>query len=102
MTAQVKIAQRFRETFNMTYDLDCAGAPLTIRIFPIVDGRWRIEVRETDVEDALVISSCGATRRDVLWDVLRAWNSAAHGASSTLPKLDDAAVVHAMREIRAV
>lgn len=55
-----------------------------------------------DEDGATVISSCGATKRDVLWDVLRAWNSAAHVASSFLPKLDDAAVVQAMREIRAV
>lgn len=99
--AKVKIAQQFREPHHSTYDVDCEGTAFTICVIPILDGRWRIEARATN-EAATVISSCGASKRDVLWDVLRAWNSAAHVSSSFLPKLDDAAVMQAMREIRAV
>lgn len=101
-TAKVKIAQQFRERDNMAYDLDCEGAPLTIRIYPMPDGSWRIEARATDAAEAVVISSCGTNRSDVLVDVVRAWNREASGPSSPLRRLDDAAVMQAMRDVRAV
>ena len=28
------ITQQFRESRNMTYELDCAGSPLIVRVFP--------------------------------------------------------------------
>lgn len=92
----VKIVQQFRERANMAYDIDCAGTPLTVRIFPIDGERWRIEARATDAADAVVMTAIGATRRDALDSALRAWNESASSA------IDADAVTRALSEVRAV
>lgn len=98
--SKVKIAQQFRERNNMTYELDCAGAPLIVRIFPTDDDRWRIEARTSDGDGALVVSAAAATRREALADVARGWTEQA--AAMTLPSLDWDAVTTAMSTVRAV
>lgn len=100
--AKAKVVQQFRERQNMTYDLDCEGAALTIRIFEESAGSYRVEARASDAEGAEVISSSGTKKGEVLHDVLRAWNSAALRPASPLRRIDDAAVMQAMREVRAV
>ena len=92
----VKIVQQFRERGNMAYDLDCAGTPLTVRIFPIDDDRWRIEARSTEAADAVVTTATAATRREALGAALRAWNERVSS------RIDDEAVVRAMHEVKAV
>ncbi len=98
--SKVKIAQQFRERTNMTYELDCAGAPLIVRVFPTDDDRWRIEARTSDRDDATVITGAAATRREALADVARGWRE--HTASMALPVLDWDAVTTAMSDVRAV
>jgi len=97
---KVKIVQQFRERNNMTYDIDCDGAPLTLRIFPETADQWRIEARTSDRGESLVVASSGAKRYDVLREVLRAWNEAARAAN--LPTVDAEAVTKAMYDVRAV
>lgn len=97
---KVKIMQQFRERLNMAYDLDCNGVPLTLRIFPHERDRWRVEARPTDAANAVVVSGSGATRRDALADVVRAWNEGA--MASRLVPLDGEGVLTAMRDVRAV
>lgn len=96
----VKIVQQFRERSNMTYDLDCSGVPLTLRIFPTEpDGApWRIEARSTDAAGAVVITGSAATRRDALAEVVRAWNA----DNAAARPLDGEALLSAMRDVRAV
>ncbi len=48
-----KIVSQFRESNNMTYELDCQGQPLIVRIFHLADG-FRIEVRTSNDADAAV------------------------------------------------
>jgi hypothetical protein len=95
----VKIVLQFRERANMTYDLDCAGMPLTIRVFPIDDETWRIEARSTDAASAVVISASAATRRDALGAVLGQWNER---ASSGGAPIDADGLLRAMSDVRAI
>jgi hypothetical protein len=92
----VRVVQQFRERGNMTYDLDCAGTPLTIRMFPIEEDGWRIEARSTDAVDATVVLASAATRRDALGAVLRQWNASSAAA------IDADALLRAMSDVRAI
>lgn len=98
--SKVKVMQQFRERANMTYDLDCAGMPLTVRMFPIDGDTWRIEARSTDAVDAAVIIASAVTRRDALGAVLKDWNERA--ASSARPTIDVDACLLALSDVRAV
>lgn len=98
-TPPVRIVQQFRERANMTYDLDCAGMPLTIRMFPIEADSWRVEARSTDAADAVVIVASAATRRDALGAVLRQWNER---ACSSLGSIDADALLRALSDVRAI
>jgi hypothetical protein len=95
---KVRIVQQFRERTNMTYDLDCAGVPLTIRVFAIEDGTWRLEARSTEAADAVVVTASAATRRDALDAVLRQWNDRA----PSLTSIDNGGVLRAMSDVRAI
>lgn len=96
----VKVVQQFRERGNMTYDLDCSGLPLTLRIFPLEGDHWRVEARSTDAADAVVVHGSGATRRDALGAAVRDWNDRA--AATCARALDGDGLLKAMRDIRAV
>lgn len=97
---KVKIVQQFRERNNMAYDLDCAGTPLTVRIFPTEEDAWRIEARMKDVDEAVVAKASARTRRDALDEIARWWQ--AEGVALALPALDWAAVTAALVGVRAV
>jgi hypothetical protein len=98
--AKVKILLQFREHGHMTYDLDCEGLPLTVRVFPTDDGGWRIEARSTEAADAVVIHGAGESRGDALTAVLLAWNAAA--ITSGVGRVDGDGLATAMRAVRAV
>lgn len=96
----VAVVHQFRERTNMAYDLDCAGRPLVVRIFPEDDGSWRVEARATDVGDVPVVAARASTRAAALTEVIRSWNaSAANTAGRTL---DGDALTTALRDVRAV
>lgn len=98
--SRVKITQQFRERGNMTYELDCAGAPLSVRVFPDEGERWRVEARTNEATGAAVIAATGTTRRAALDDVARSW--AEQAASLCLPALDWGAIATALSTVRAV
>ena len=100
--ATVKIVQQFRERANMTYDLDCSGMPLTLRIFPTDEERWRIEASSAQAADAVAISAVGASRRDALGAVLRAWNERAASSSSCGRPIDGEGLLLAMSDVKAI
>jgi len=87
----VKVVQQFRERANMTYDLDCAGTPLTIRMFPVGE-TWRIEARANDALDAVVVTASAGTRRAALEAALAQW---------AVP-LDSDALLRALSDVRAI
>jgi RNA recognition motif-containing protein len=96
----VIIVQQFRERSNMAYDLDCAGLPLVVRIFPEDRDRWRIEARVNDAVDARVVSATGATRAAALAGVIGQWN--ANAAANDTRALDGDALSRALQSVRAV
>lgn len=96
----VTVVQQFREHANMAYDLDCAGQPLVVRIFPEDDQGWRVEARATDGGDVAVVAARAPTRAGALMEVIRSWNaSAANTAGRTL---DGDALTTALSAVRAV
>jgi hypothetical protein len=102
---KVRIALQFRERHNMAYDLDCAGVPLILRVFPS-EGEtqeaeeWRVEARATEAADAIVVTATAATRVLALCDVARRWRDTA--ASFGLPAIDWDGVARVMSAVNAV
>lgn len=84
----------------MGYDLDCAGVPLTIRIFPMLSQQWRIEARTTDTVDAVVVTATAQTRELALREVAQWWRDQI--PSLGLPSLDWDGVAEAMLDVRAL
>jgi hypothetical protein len=98
----VRIAQQFREAHNMTYELDCFGTPLIVRVFPL-DGatvEWRIEARTSDAPDAVVATATAPTREEALRSVAQRWQD--HRALHVLPNVDWDAIAQAMTAVRAL
>lgn len=96
----VTVVQQFREPANMAYDVDCAGQPLVVRIFPQDDGSWRVEARATDALDAVVVTARAPTRKAALDQVIHSWNATA--ANTAGRTLDGDALTTALRDVRAV
>lgn len=96
---RVKIVQQFRERGNMAYDLDCAGVPLTLRIFEEEGSRWRIDARSTEAADAIVVAGRGTTRAEALGDVVQRWNER---TDARVAPLDGEGLVTALRAVRAI
>lgn len=95
----IAITLQYRERRNMTYELDCIGVRLILRIFfPAEEGVQdvRIEAR-TSGDGGVVVDRCGPTRALALSEIAEAWRVAA-GA----PALDWQAVTVALRNVRAV
>ena len=98
--SKVKILQQFRERSNMVYDLDCAGAPLTLRISRDEQGLYCVEARSTEAADAIVARGSAATGVEALAEALRLWNVAA--AATPRLAIDADAVTRAIRDVRAI
>ena len=95
----IAISLQYRERWNMTYELDCIGVRLILRIFfPAVEGDQdvRIEAR-TSGDGGVVVDRSGPTRALALTEIAEAWRDAA-GA----PPLDWQAVTLALKNVRAV
>jgi RNA recognition motif-containing protein len=101
---RTRITQQFREPHNMTYELDCVGVPLIVRIFfPIGDGpalEWRIEARTSDAPDAAVATAAAPSRAQALRTIAEWWHE--NQESRGLSTLDWEGVALAMAEVRAL
>lgn len=100
--AAATIAQQYRERHNMTYELDCQGSRLLLRIFfPPETGQteWRIEARSSG-DGGIVIDKAAPTRALALQEVSAAWQALAPNAA--LPEVDWPAVTLAMQGVRAI
>ncbi len=98
--APVRITTQFREPANMTYELDCAGVALVLRIFfPTTEGQWRIEARTSNAPDAPSSDATAPSRVEALRQIARA---AREGAVGSLELVDWDAVVQALTKVRAL
>lgn len=84
----------------MTYELDCAGVHLIVRVFAGEGEGWRLEARTSDREDASVVSGAAPSRREALAEVAAAWRGRADAVD--LPEVDWDAVATALGEVRAI
>lgn len=99
----VRITQQFRERHNMTYELDCSGTALVVRVFFPTDGpgaEWRIEASAAGAEGHDLASAAALSREQALQRVAQHWQEA--DASPARTKLDWAAVAQAMAAVRAI
>ena len=96
---EVRITQQSRESKNATYELDCSGLPLAIRVSAPVDNdpasAWRIEVSAATV---IVCASAGS-RALAFALLVERWGSA---ASPAYRDLDWQAIGAAMTAVRAL
>lgn len=97
-----RITQQFRERHNMTYELDCEGAPLVVRVFPAegVSTEWRVEARMTNAADAVVATATATSPAMALKRVADWWKD--NYAARALTKFDWNAITEAMTAVRAL
>jgi hypothetical protein len=96
-----RITQQFREQTNMTYELDCAGTTLVLRVyFPTEAGEWRIAAHTSSAESAPSADSTAPSRREAL----RALASSCRdgGEPAEFARVDWGAVEQAMAQVRAI
>jgi hypothetical protein len=96
----VSISQQYRERHNMTYELDCQGTRLILRMFfpPLAGGSdWRVEAR---YGDAGVVEKTAATRARALAEISEAWSALV--ATQAVPAFDWLAVTRVLQSVRAI
>lgn len=102
----MRIVQQFREAHNMTYELDCTGSPLIVRVFPMngesatPTSEWKIEARVSNAADAVVASATAPTRALALTGVAQWWSD--NAATYALGSYDWNAIAEAMTTVRAI
>ena len=88
----------------MTYELDCAGVALIVRVFPLEArppaDEWRIEARLSNADDAVVAVASAPTRALALERVAAWWRE--NSAQKALANIDWTAVAQAMTTVRAI
>ena len=94
-----KIVSQFRESNNMTYELDCQGQHLILRIFHPDEG-CRIEARTSNDADAAVASGTAESRSAALELCATSWRE--QTAARLLPSFDWAAIAESLRGVRAI
>ena len=101
--AAIVITQQYRERHNMTYELDCGGEALILRVFfPPEAGpaEWRIEARGKGAGEAVVVDRVAATRELALQAVSGAWPLPAQPTGPA--SYDWVGVTAVMRSVRAI
>jgi hypothetical protein len=96
-----RITVQFRESSNMTYELDCAGTALVLRVFfPTDAGEWRIVARASTAPDAPSTGSTAPSRVEALRALARSCREL--DGAPALARIDWTAVEQAMVKVRAV
>ena len=98
----VQITQQFRGRLNMTYELDCCGVPLVLRVFfpeDAGDRNWRIEACASDRDPALQMSASAASKAQALRDIAQNWRET---MPTPLSNLDWNGIAQAMTSVRAI
>jgi RNA recognition motif-containing protein len=99
--ARARITLQFREPSNMTYELDCDGQALVIRIFfPGSTGQWRIVAQKTREAQAPSAAAAGGSRIEAFRDLAR---TAREGVDTAgVQGLDWEALERALTKVRAL
>lgn len=96
----VRIVQQFRERHNMTYEIDCSGTPLVLRVFfppeGAPNGQWRIEASAGQSQP---ISGSASSRAQALQNVAQSFRDA---NTTAVANLDWNGVAQAMTSVRAI
>jgi RNA recognition motif-containing protein len=103
VAAPARITQQFREAANMTYELDCAGTPLVLRMFFPATGptaEWRIDARTHDAPDVSLANASAASRTQALRAIAVWWTDSQ--VSHRLAPIDWRAVEQALETVRAL
>ena len=101
--SKITITQQFRERHNMTYELDCAGVALVLRVFfPAETGpvEWRIEARGKGAGESIVIDKVAATRELAFQAICGAWPGGS--LPTATPSYDWDSVTQVLRSVRAI
>jgi hypothetical protein len=104
-SAAVRITNQFRKREAMVYDLSCDDVRLTLEISarPAGDGlkeEWHVEAFARQAPEKPTLDEPGATRREALTAVARAW--IAKKGVYGFPTLDWDAVAEALLAVRAI
>jgi hypothetical protein len=106
MHAEIRITHQFEESRNMTYELDCAGLPLAIRVFaplPAMSAElpspWRVEVT-SEGKKAVVVSATAYSRALAFELVAERWRDSA--ASRECDVVDWQAIGTVLTAVRAL
>jgi cold-inducible RNA-binding protein len=102
---EVRVTMQFRERHGMTYEVDCAGTALCIRMLPTDQSEksWRIEAilkQAVDENSHPVIAATAATRALAIEEISRMWN--VERPLRGLPAIGWDAVTHALIAVRAM
>lgn len=96
----VEIKQQFRERHNMTYEIDCSGISLVLRVFfpaeGVANAPWRIEASAGATQP---VSASASSRSAALRDIAESWRGAAPAA---VWNVDWSGVAQAMTSVRAL
>jgi hypothetical protein len=99
--AALRLMRTLRGRCNIAYEIDHAGTPIDVRMFPTDDGtgepKWKIEM---NARDAAVIVGTGATRVAALDDAAREWCTRA--GALDLPTLDWSSLRRLLAGMRAL
>ena len=98
-----RITSQFRERLNMSYELECAGHPLLIKIYhqdgPTDARRVEASTKRPAGQEPMVLSASATTRALALADIARAWSE---GPATAGVVLDWPAITNAMERVRAI
>lgn len=98
-----RITQQFRELRNLTYELECDGVLLVLRIFfpleNVGDDDWRVEARACARNETSLASANAKTRAGAFDLIAGQWR---YTAAASALGIDWAAVARAMKAVRAI
>jgi hypothetical protein len=103
---EVRVTMQFRERNCMTYELDCAGIAVSVRMFPTdpTEKEWRLEANEKrvagDTSGPAAVIATAPTRALALEQVARTWD--VESSSRGLPAVAWIAITQALVAVRAV
>lgn len=87
----------------MTYELDCSGVTLALRIFfPLdadADAKWRIEAQTGEPMPGLAATATASSRTEAFRTIARDWHLRLPNPASDL---DWSAIERAMAAVRAI
>lgn len=96
-----RITLQFRELANMTYELDCAGVAIVIRVFfPGATAQWRVVAQAGREPDAPSTAASATSRLEAFRSVARACRESAGFPGCGL--LDWEALEKTMTKVRAL